>query len=254
MVKMAEWHRCRRWRRRALQCPFVGIEEHEDDRDDPEEPAPKAPKPIVLGPPGKSKTGAEAGDTRYETRGPGVVEQAEAVVRGVPLPVPLMEPFRGPPAEPDPVRPRAKTRKQPSPDLPPPPPIRGAPGLDPSLYKETTTVVKEAASHALQKVYRAEELARPIPPRVPLRPRPRLDPGPTAPAVVTAMMAEEAVAQEFANAPPPAGSGFQLKRKAIGMGIAAGAGAGVAALAGGANFLFNANARMNALLQGGGPF
>lgn len=42
------WHRCNRWWKRGLECPFDAIEEHEEEPDEEDKPTKVAPRPKAI--------------------------------------------------------------------------------------------------------------------------------------------------------------------------------------------------------------
>lgn len=249
-----DWHRCQRWTRLGLSCPFRRQEGHKDDDDQGEpEPVPVAPPVPKLAPPAKR-------EARAEVKGD-IIRQAEEIVRTVPQPAPVPDPFPEPVL--DPTRPNVLTR--PAKDrtiqnLPPPPP---RPAKLPTPEPSKTPVFRKAAALALQRVYQNVPAAPPV--RTKAKPAPVPVPVPvrqfnTLPDPVgqfRAEMVEEAVAQEFAQMPAPApkSSGFHLTRKQIAGGVAAVAGGTAAVLIGTGGrgggvgkFIVNSAARLAALM------
>lgn len=47
MAKHSSEHRCRRWWREGLECPFQGLDEHEEDEDEPVEEGAKKTTPAL---------------------------------------------------------------------------------------------------------------------------------------------------------------------------------------------------------------
>ncbi len=254
---MRHGHRCRRWWRIDLVCPFASLEDHEEDEDpppafefDPLDPdptpidAPRRPPSFVI--PARRET-----DVRLESPLDSVVAEAEEIIRDVPAPDPI-------PAVPQPVgffrptasRGRAGALTIPTGRRPAPAPARTIVRATNRVTQKLTRGVQgvsEAVLDSLRQGIRPP-VAPPVrkaPPsavRASARPSPAIRSTPP----IKAAMAEEAVTQEFGRrSSKPHGS-----RRSRGLAAAAIVGGGVA----GGGFLFNAASRMRGMMAGGGVF
>lgn len=137
---MIHWHRCARWWRLNLACPYSSLVEHDDDQEEevkvPEktedfgiesipadeviEVGKKTEAPRVVSPPARRPPDVQAPDRE-------AVEEAEDAVRDLPVPPPAPEkkPGRVPRDVPRPI-----PRRVPVPPIPvpiPPPPVKKGP-------------------------------------------------------------------------------------------------------------------------------
>ncbi len=265
---MMHWHRCRRWWRHGLECPFNSLVQHEpDDEGDP----PDEPEPIGVIPPGKKRVDktrkkvekvkrpadnltdeelAELGGhvRRVVERNRKIQEEAEKVIDEVPRPIPnTLEPVGDI-----------------SPFLPPPPVPRGRPPRPvAATAAQDARVVSEEEEVKGKTPTLSGALARaPVPKSVGLAAAltmnqiTRLHPQVDLPRSFVNEAAERAIVEEFVKAPKPSGFGFKAKR--IGFivgGAAAGIGAAIAlgrgGGGGGGGFAFNAAQRLRGQLTTG---
>ncbi len=117
-----EWHQCRKWWKRGIDCPFAQEEEHEDDdQDDPVEKPPVGnpfPEPKIV-PPARKETDAKVEQPLEEV----AKEVNKEIPEGTQLPEPELpgEPAPLPfPDKPDP-------EKEPAPAPPQPVPVGAGP-------------------------------------------------------------------------------------------------------------------------------
>lgn len=117
-----KWHRCERYWREGLECPFRELEAHEEvsDDDDDERDEPLRFPPLLV--PEKRKP--------QPPRMYDVIEVAEGILRDTPREFTVPDPVPEPPPEPPVVRPRPVPPgvPQPVPVGVPVPPDRGEPG------------------------------------------------------------------------------------------------------------------------------
>ncbi len=271
---MKHWHRCRRWWRLNLECPFGGFALHEDQEKEDEDDQPD--------------------DQEEEEE---AKEEQEDPEPGLKLPDPIPAPARRRPPSPPPKKkeePEPVRKPEPVPVLPPvppAPPVLPPPGRKVVPEREVEPVPVGRVSTAMHRMermfvrnegdppetiptFRARQLDKgreiEIPdfedkpdvegPRVPRHPLVAFDqsiegvPGRAgrvarvpsfAPVLVTPVirraLAEEAVTQEIGRR-MPSRSGFSVRRGLVAAVIAAG---GVA----GGGFLFDAGRRMRGLLS-----
>lgn len=261
------WHRCRRWWRHGLECPFNSLVQHEEDDDDREDEDPdldpvpdpvreprripdrerkdEIEKPVGVIPPGR-ETGGGPRDRSEEVED--AIAEAEKIIREVPKPIPeVLEPV-GDVTD----------------FLPPPPGLRRQPALA-RTAAEDARVKSEQDEVKGKRPMLAGALARaPVPKSVGLaaaltmnqlsRLHPTLPPPHRKPQLA---LDEEVIVQEFMKAPKPSGFGFKAKQ--IGF-IVGGAAAGIGAAfalggrgggGGGGSFAFNAAARLRGQLTTG---
>ncbi len=166
---MRHWHKCRRWWRVGIACPYSSLVEHEEQDDDEGEPDERKP---VLGPPAKrpkeamdakkqaDRPGANITDKELEDLGKAekIRKEAEEVVRNVPKPIPrIVEPV----GDLDSLLPPPKGRR-----TPPPLPERGR-GLEPSRPRAATNRKPFRVPGAEEEVSGKKGTVLPRPVRVP---------------------------------------------------------------------------------------
>ncbi len=277
---MIHWHRCRRWWRHGLECPYSSLVEHEDDDeedgdpdlekipvpgkkkveedeevpDDEKIPVPGR-RPVATKPrrPGRDLTdeqlrelGGHAEAVRERNRK--IQEEAEKVVDEAPRPIPnTLEPVGNI-----------------TDFLPPPPPARRARARARTAAEDARVVSEEDEVKGKSPTLAGALARAPVPKSVGLaaaltmnqlsRLHPTLPP-PHRKAQLA--LDEEVVVQEFVKAPQPSGFGFKAKQ--IGF-IVGGAAAGIGAAfalgrggggGGGGSFAFNAAARLRGQLTTG---
>ncbi len=249
------WHRCLRWTRRKIPCPYQMLAQHEQTDDEPDDDAPQVPvaPPAKKGEPPPEKKepvgerqpvlvpALEKGDKKTPEK-EDVIEQAEKIIRGVPKPVPAVV---GPVGN---IQPALA-------------------GLDPGLVgRPGRSAAGKAAAKGAGKVgpqaepASARRLVRGAAPEVAVAAAvamKELTGALAAPPPVRVLeLIEEVIVQEFVPAemptqpvmpPLPKSSAFKLTNKQIG-GAIAGAAGGVAIAAGAGKFVFNAQQRLAALM------
>lgn len=258
---MMHWHRCRRWWRHGLECPFNSLVDHEDDDEEDGDPdlikipvpaRRKRDKSEADVTTGGGKVGSNITDRELEELGEaqkiriaigGPEKKAEEVVREAPRPIPrILEPvgdlfdllpppppIRGSVRAPARTPARARVRS---------PALTGALGTTAPVRRPTPKVVGLAAALTMNQLSRLH---------------PRLPPPHRKPQLA---LDEEVIVQELVDAPQPSGFGFKAKQVGF---IVGGAAAGIGAAfalggrggGGGGSFAFNAAARLRGQLTTG---
>lgn len=149
---MHDWHRCQRWWRRKMECPFGKMEEHDDFGEDPpdeETEFPPTPLPIPAIPPVHS-TDEEAVEREIpeEVQDPALEEVTEEVVRET---VPEDIPAETPDAEPAPAQPELPIPVLPGPGgarqgAPGPGPGRAQPGRSPGRIPQPVGAISSPST------------------------------------------------------------------------------------------------------------
>lgn len=261
------WHRCRRWWRIGILCPFSSMDVHEDDEEEGD------PEGIKVPVPGRrkvdkdqtrvdrnvTKVGENISDEELKELGEAqkIRERAEEIVKDIPRPIPrILEPV-GDIIEL--LHPRGSGNR-------PRREFLSIVGIGPLVERlAPSQVVALAAAIVMNRIGNTLPAAAQFAPQVIKalkvgdKPRvpvitarsqlPFMDIEPVAISEVVVAASEEAVAQELSGAPlvGPPGFGFKARR----VGLIVGGAAAVAGAVGGGRFLFNSAQRLRALRTGG---